>query len=402
MVRFWMMTWTVTCILVGLEVGPARAQTSAGLPVATDVRSHGVSQNQIDSLATLMRQAVAQKQVAGCSFLVAHQGQVVFRQAVGLADIEAKRPFTTEELLPIASVSKPVLASVLMALVDQGKLKLDDPVAKYLPEFRDVKVEGSAAAAGPMTIRQLLSHTAGFWGNQGITAEKRDLIRNFGRPLSEAVNRMSAYDLVYQPGTKFVYSGSGYCVAGRVAEVAVGQSLEEIAQEALFRPLGLKHTTYLPPLEVRQRIPAAYARQDGELRKQPSLAGRELRFILPGGSLFTTLDELAIFGQMHRNDGVYGGKRYLSQASVAEMRRLQSRQRGQRTYGLGWFRGNVADSGLAEEVFHGGALGAHLRIDRKRDVVCVFLVHQTAVQVQQLKNQLLQRVNAMFPVPKSD
>ena len=95
MVRFWMMTWTVTCILVGLEVGPARAQTSAGLPVATDVRSHGVSQNQIDSLATLMRQAVAQKQVAGCSFLVAHQGQVVFRQAVGLADIEAKRPFTT-------------------------------------------------------------------------------------------------------------------------------------------------------------------------------------------------------------------------------------------------------------------------------------------------------------------
>ena len=370
------------------------------MPVATDLRSHGVTQEQLKSLSEIMRQAVEQEQIAGGSFLVAHKGEIVFREAFGYADIESKRPFTTDELIPIASVSKPFLATVLMVLVEQGKLKLDDAVAKYLPEFKGIKVEGSQSPARPMTVRHLLSHTGGFWGNKGITPEKRDLIRNFGRPLEEAVKRMAEYDLLYEPGTKYTYSGSGYCVAGRVAEVALGQSLEEIALDALFRPLGLNRTTYLPSKEARKTVPTGYLRQKGKLQKQPSMAKiEELRFILPGGSLFTTLDELAVFGQMHLNDGVYDGKRILSEASVTEMRRLQSPERPRRTYGLGWFRGDVSESGLADLVFHGGALGAHFRIDRRREVVCVFLVHQTAVQVQDQKDKLIQQVYELFPVP---
>jgi len=372
----------------------------ARMPAATDLHAHGVTQNQIDSLADIMLQAVEKEEIAGGSFLVAHQGDIIFREAFGYADIESKRPFTTDELLPIASVSKPFMASVIMVLVDQGKLNLDDPVAKYLPEFKGKRVEGSQSPARPMTIRHLLSHTAGFWGNKGITPEKRDLIRNFERPLAEAVKGIAEYDLVYEPGTKWIYSGTGYCVAGRVAEVALGQSLEKIAQDVLFRPLGLNRTTFLPSKEARKTVPTAYLRQRGKLQKQPSMAEIDLRFILPGGSLFTTLDELAVFGQMHLNDGVYKGKRILSEASVTEMRRLQSPDRPARTYGLGWFRGDVSESGLADQVFHGGALGAHFRIDRRREVVCGFLVHQTAVQVQDLKNRLVEQVNEMFPVPK--
>ena len=116
-------------------------------------------------------------------------------------------------------------------------------------------------------------------------------------------------------------------MSGRVAEVALGQSLEEIAQEALFRPLDLNHTTFLPSKEVRRQCPRVSEKR-GKLQKQPSLAQiEELRFILPGGSLFTTLDDMAVFGQMHLNDGVYKGKRILSEASVTEMRRLQSPDR---------------------------------------------------------------------------
>ncbi|MHC4557525.1 MAG: serine hydrolase domain-containing protein, partial [Planctomycetota bacterium] len=311
---------------------------------------------------------------------------------------ESKRLFTTDELCMIASVSKPFLATVLMVLVEQGKVKLEDPVEKYLPEFQGIRVEGSKSPARPMTVRHLLSHTAGFWGNKGITPEKRDLIRNFERPLAEAVKGIAEYDLLYEPGTKFIYSGAGYCVAGRVAEVALDQSLEEIAQDALFRPLGLNRTTYMPSKEVRKTVPSRYLRQGGKLQKQPSMAEIDLRFILPGGSLFTTLDELAVFGQMHLNDGVYNGKRILSEASVAEMRRLQIPEERRRAYGLGWFRGDVSESGLADLVFHGGALGAHMRIDRRREVVCVFLVHQTGLQVLDQKNKLLQQVNEMFPV----
>tara|TARA_B100000085_G_scaffold116465_1_gene106022 strand:+ start:383 stop:1582 length:1200 start_codon:yes stop_codon:yes gene_type:complete len=367
------------------------------LPVTTDLHAHGLNEQQLDSLADIMQQAVDQQAIAGCSFLIVHRGEVVFREAFGFADVESERPFTTNELVPIASVSKPVLASVVMALVDQGKLTLDDPVEKYLPEFKDMKVKGGEPLTRRMTIRHLLSHTAGFWGNKGISAEKLDLIRNFQRPLGEAVSRMATYELEYQPGTKFVYSGSGFCVAGRVAEVVLNQSLEQIAQEVLFRPLGLSHTTYLPSKEIRKTVPTAYSRRSGGvLERQPSRTGGELLFILPGGSLFTTLDELAAFGVMHLEDGMCHEKQILSKKSIDEMRRFQSRQTATRRYGLGWFCDDIVDQGLADRVYHGGAMGAYLVVDRNRELVGAFLIHQPGQEVAGLKNNLLQHVGKLF------
>ena len=229
--------------------------TASGLIKAKDLKSHGITEEQLGSLAEFMSQAVKGKQVAGVSFVVVHKGEVVFREGFGYADIESRRPFTADELLPIASVSKPFMASVVMALVDQGKLKLDDPVEKYLPEFKGKRVQGRKQPAKPMTIRQLISHTAGFWGNKGITPEKMDLIRNFERPLNETIDLVAKYDLAYEPGTKWVYSGVGYCVLGRVVEVALGKSLEVISQETLFRPLGLSNTTFLPSRKCEKRCP---------------------------------------------------------------------------------------------------------------------------------------------------
>ena len=373
--------------------------TASGLIKAKVLQSHGITEEQLDSLAEIMSQAVKDKQVAGVSFVVVHKGEVVYREGFGYADIESRRPFTADELLPVASVSKPFMASVVMALVDQGKLKLDDLVEKYLPEFRGKRVQGRKQPAKPMTIRQLISHTGGFWGNKGITPEKMDLIRNFKRPLNETINLVAKYDLAYEPGTKWVYSGVGYCVLGRVLEVALGKSLEVISQETLFRPLGLSNTTFLPSKEMRKMVPTAYLRVGKQLKARSSLAEiDELRFILPGGSLFTNLDALAAFGQMHLNDGFYNGKRILSEASVIEMRKLQSSVRPGRTYGLGWFRDDVSELGLAGQTFHGGALGAHFRIDWRRQLVCAFLVHQNGPQVQPLKDKLVDQVNKMFPV----
>ena len=367
--------------------------------ILTAITACARAEEQLDSLVEIMNQAVTDKQVAGASFIVVHQGEVVFREGFGYADIESKRPFTADELLPIASVSKPFMASVVMALVDQRKLNLDDPVEKYLPAFKGKRVQGSESPAKPMTIRQLISHTGGFWGNKGISSEKMDLIRNFERPLDETIDLVAKYGLAYEPGTKWVYSGVGYCVLGRVVEVALGESLEVISQEALFRPMGLSNTTFLPSREMRKTVPTAYLREGRELKAKDSLAEIEdLRFILPGGSLFTNLDALAAFGQMHLNDGLYDGKRILSKESVAEMRKLQGPEKPSRTYGLGWFRDDVSDSGLAELTFHGGALGAHLRIDRRRELVCAFLVHQNGPQVKPLKDKLLDHVNKMFPV----
>ena len=369
-----------------------------GLPVTTDLDAHGLNQQQLDSLTGVLQQAVDQHAIAGCSFLIVHQGEIVFRKAFGFADIESKRAFTTNELVPVASVSKPFLASVVMALVDQGKLTLDDPVEKYLPDFKDMKVKGGKRPIHRMTIRHLLSHTAGFWGNKGISAEKLDLIRNLQRPLREAVSRMATYELECQPGTKFIYSGSGFCVAGRIAEVVCGQSLEEIAQEVLFQPLGLSHTTYLPSKEIRKTVPTAYSRQSGgDLKRQPSRTGGDLRFILPGGSLFTTLDELATFGVMHLENGILHDKQVLSRESIDEMWTLQSPQKVTRNYGLGWNCDDINDQGFADRVFHGGAMGAYLVVDRKRELVAAFLVYQPANQVAELRNRLIQNIKLLVP-----
>ncbi len=384
-------------LVVACSCGPYSLGRDVALPVSMDLSAHGLNQQQLDSLAGVLQQAVDQQAIAGCSFLIAHQGEVVFREAFGFADIESERAFTTNELVPIASVSKPVLASVVMALVDQGKLTLDDPVEKYLPEFKEMKVKGGEHLAHQMTIRHLLSHTAGFWGNKGISAEKLDLIRNFQRPLGEAVSRMATYELECQPGKKFIYSGSGFCVAGRVAEVARGQSLEEIAQEVLFQPLGFSRTTYLPSKEIRTTVPTAYSRQSGGvLERQLSRTGGELRFILPGGSLFTTLDELAAFGVMHLENGMCHDKQVLSRESIDEMRRLQSRPRATRRYGLGWNRDDMNDQGLADRVFHGGAMGSYLVVDWRRELVGAFLIHQPGQEVAGLRNNLLQHVGKLF------
>ncbi len=389
---FFTVAWSCGFYSIGLG-------QEGALPVTTDLHAHGLNQQQLDSLADIMQHAVDQQAIAGCSFLIAHRGEIVFREAFGFADIELERAFTTNELVPIASVSKPVLASVVMALVDQGKLTLDDPVEKYLPEFKDMKVKGGKPLARRMTIRHLLSHTAGFWGNKGISAEKLDLIRNFQRPLGEAVSRMATYELEYQPGTKFVYSGSGFCVAGRVAEVVLNQSLERIAQEVLFQPLGLSRTTYLPSKEIRKTVPTAYSRQSGGvLERQPSRTGEELRFILPGGSLFTTLDELATFGVMHLENGVCHDKQVLSRESIDEMRTLQLPQKVTRRYGLGWNCDDIDNQDLADRVFHGGAMGAYLVVDRKRELVGAFLIHQPGQEVAGLRNKLSQQVGKLFRV----
>ena len=335
------------------------------LPVAKDLSSHGVTQAQLDGLDAIMHRAIEKGTVTGCYYLVAHKGEVVYRKAHGA--------FKTDEQVLLASVSKPFAASVIMALAEQGKLDLEDPVERYLPEFKGIRVKGSQSPARPMTIRHLLSHMAGFWGNKKISREKMALIRDFSQTLEESVKGAAKYELISEPGTKWTYSGIGYCVAGRVAESALGdQSFEEVAQDALFRPLGMNDTSFAPTPE------------------RP--------FILVGGSLRSTLDDMAVFGQMHLDDGVYNGKRYLSKASVTDQRRLQIPEERFRAPGLGWHRGFPNEDGLADLLMISGATGPNFRVDRRRQTVTVFLVRSNLRNVLKIFSDLNQHVEQMLPI----
>jgi CubicO group peptidase (beta-lactamase class C family) len=214
---------------------------------------------------------------------------------------------------------------------------------------------------------------AGFWGNKGITPEKIGLIRDFSQTLEESVKGAAHYELISEPGTKWTYSGIGYCVAGRVAEAALGdQSFEKVAQDALFRPLGMNDTTFAPTPE------------------RP--------FILVGGSLRSTLDDMAVFGQMHLNDGEYNGKQYLSKASVTDQRRLQIPEERFRAPGLGWHRGFPDEDGQAGLLMISGATGPNFQVDRRRQTVTVFLVRSNLQNVLKIFNSLNQHVEQMFPV----
>jgi len=351
----------LTCLAVSLPVFGAEVN----LPDATDLSSHGITEADLSGLDKIMTDFINKGTIKGCSFLVAHKGEVVYRRAHG--------KFTTDERVPLASVSKPFAASVIMALAEQGKLDLEDPVEKYLPEFKGIRAKGSETPARPMTIRHVLSHMAGFWGNKGISREKIGLIRDFRQTLEESVLGAAQYELISEPGTKWTYSGIGYCVAGRVAEAALGnQSFEKVAQDALFRPMGMNDTTFAPTPE------------------RP--------FILVGGSLRSTLDDMAVFGQMHLNDGVYNGKQILSKASVTEQRRLQIPEERFRAPGLGWHRGFPDENGLADLVFISGASGPRFQVDRRRKTVTVFLVRTSLQKVVPLFTDLNLHVEQMFSV----
>ena len=335
------------------------------LPDATDLESHGVTQEQLNGLDAIMLKAIEEGTIEGCSFLVAHQGAVVYRKAHG--------ELTTDERVLLASVSKPFAASVIMALAEQGKLDLEDPVEKYLPEFKGIRVKGSNKPARPMTIRQTLSHMAGFWGNKGITPEKMALIRDFSQTLEESVLGASKYELIHEPGSKWTYSGIGYCVAGRVAEAALGdQSFEQVSQDALFRPMGMNNTTFEPTPE------------------NP--------FILVGGSLRSTLDDMAVFGQMHLNDGEYNGKQFLSVESVTDQRRLQIPEERFRAPGLGWHRAFPDENGEAGLLMISGATGPRLEVDRRRQTVTAFLVRSELRKVVKIFEDLNQHVGKIFPL----
>ena len=363
--RSWQPSRTWMLLLAHLAVCLPAFSAEVNLPVAKDLSSHGATQTQLNGLDAIMLRAIEKGTVTGCSYLVAHKGEIVYRKAHGA--------FTTDEQVLLASVSKPFAASVIMALAEQGKLDLEDPVEKYLPEFKGICVKGSKSPAQPMTLRHTLSHMAGFWGNKKITPEKMALIRDFSQTLEESVKGAAQYELISEPGTKWTYSGIGYCVAGRVAEAALGdQSFEKVSQDALFHPMGMNNTTFEPTSE------------------RP--------FILVGGSLRSTLDDMAVFGQMHLNDGEYNGKQYLSRESVTDQRRLQIPEERFRAPGLGWHRGFPDEDGLADLVFISGATGPRFQVDRRRQTVTVFLVRTSLQKVVPLFTDLNQHVEKIFPV----
>ncbi|MFO0877711.1 MAG: serine hydrolase domain-containing protein [Gemmataceae bacterium] len=312
--------------------------------------------------------------LAGAVVLVSDKERTLAVEAVGFADVGGKRPMKPDALFWIASQSKPITAAALMILVDEGKVKLDDPVTKYLPEFKQQKIAVKTATGTKleqpkqvMTVRHLLSHTSGM---PFASAKEKPTLD--GLTLKDAVQSYADTPLVTEPGTKFQYANTGINTAGRIIEVVSGMPYEEFLTKHLFEPLGMKDTTFWPNKEQLARLAKVYrpAKGSGDLEETKIAQLRyplddRTRQPMPGGGLFSTADDVAAFCRMVLNGGKVGEKRILSEAAVKEMTTKQTGKLPE-NYGLGWSAGPAFG--------HGGALATNMTIDPKSGLITIFLV----------------------------
>ncbi len=315
--------------------------------------------------------------LAGAVMLVAGKDRVLELTAVGYSDVAAKEPMRSNNIFWIASESKPITATALMMLVDEGKVRLDDPVAKYLPEFGDpwVKVNPTddhvelRRPRHAITVREILSHTSGLPFASAMEQPTLDLL-----PLRVAVRSYGMTPLNCEPGTKYDYSNAGINAAGRIIEVVSGRPYEQFLSERLFRSLGMKDTTFRPNKRQLARLVKTYkpdaantGLQETQITQLKYPLDDPSRYPFPAGGFFSTATDMCHFGQMILNGGNFAGKRLVSEESVQEMTQKQTGKDVPDTYGLGW--------GVGEDTFgHGGANSTNLSIHPKPGLVLIWMV----------------------------
>jgi CubicO group peptidase (beta-lactamase class C family) len=344
------------------------------------------------SVSSSLQPFVDRHVLAGAVTLVASPEKVLSLEAVGFADIAAHKPMKTDALFWIASQSKPMTATALMMLVDEGKVALNDAVEKYLPEFKGqmLAVEKDQdhvllnKPTRPITVRDVLSHTSGL----PFMSRAEHKIDTY--PLQVSVMSYAMTPLNNQPGAHYDYSNAGINTAGRIIEVVSGMPYEKFMEQRLFKPLGMKDTTFRPTESQIKRVAKSYkpnATKDGleeTLIDQLTypLSNRQ-RGVCPAGGYFSTASDLSLFCRMILNGGTLDGKKYLSAASVREMTstqtgRLQDKDNGESGYGLGWSTTRKTplnpDVAVPGGCGHGGAYATHFWIDPGQRLITIFMV----------------------------
>ena len=323
---------------------------------------------------------VASHSLAGAVTLVATKDKVLSVETVGFMDVAAQKPMQADAMFWIASMSKAMTAAAFMILVDEGKVRLDDPVEKYLPEFKELWVADETdkdhlllrRPAHAITPREILSHTSGLPFKSGIEQPALDQV-----PLRVAVLSHTIAPLLFQPGTQYKYSNAGINTAGRIVEVVSGMSYEEFMEKRLFAPLGMKDTTFWPSDEQVARLAKSYKPNDAknDLVEIPiaqltyPLPDRR-RQPMPGGGLFSTASDTAKFCQMLLNRGTAGDRRILSEAAVKTMTSRQTAESIKENYGFGLT--------LTASTFgHGGAEATNMTVDTALGLITVFMVQHS-------------------------
>ena len=362
----------------------------------------GLSSERLARFADYTNAMVESGKIPGATIAVSRFGKLAYFETIGWADIEKRKPTQTDTLYRLHSMTKPLFAVATMTLVEEGRLGIQEPISKYIPEFADVKVLAGGTADAPELedpksapkVGQLLSQTAGIAIGADVYAEQtiaeiylRAPIYE-GNPTAEAVaQRIARLPLAGHPGEIFVY-GLSFDVLGRVLEVASGQSLDDFISERLLDPLGMEDTFFVVPDEKMNRFSSYYQiKGPGSLqavtrtdRWQPGS-----RFLSPNGGLISTVSDYLRFSQMMLNGGELDGARIVSRKTIDlitsvvvendESTFLQTATPGY-GYALGVaVREDLAAAGLPGtlgEYFWGGAADTYFFIDPTEQLIGLF------------------------------
>jgi CubicO group peptidase (beta-lactamase class C family) len=390
-------------MLSSLLRGVTAASLLALLPLAAGAQtaspaSAAFSGERLKRVDGLIERMMAAGEITGAVTLVARDGKIVYLQAQGVMDAESGKPMQKDSFFRMASMTKPVAATALLMLVEEGKVRLNDPVSKYLPSYRNLQVAvprpprpGAAnyyavPAEREITLLDLLTHTSGVMsGPNGNSGGQASFARRHEIGLKWVDNLGTESVLEFQPGTRWAYSPvAGLDICNRVVEIVTGKPFNEFIQERLFRPLGMKETVYWPSAAQRERLVTAYTLSNGKLTKNPDPDSMSSpAYFSGGGGLMSTAESYARFAMMLANGGELNGVRILSPATVRLMGSqiipdtLPGRRPGE-GYGLGvrHINDRAARRTLISDDSFGwsGAYGTHFWVDPSKKLTAILMV----------------------------
>jgi len=351
------------------------------------------------SIAASQEAFVKDGQLAGAVTLLWQDGKVISHEAVGLQDIASQTPMAKDSLFWIASMTKPITALAVMMLQDEGKLSIEDTVAKHLPEFKGqmlLKEKTDAQTvlvrpARPVTIKDLLTHTSGLVGNSPLDGDAIDVLT-----LKEAVITYALSPLQFEPGSKWSYCNPGINTLGRIVEVVSGEEYAEFLEKRLFKPLGMKDTTFWPNKKELSRLATSYKpTADGKGLEVATIKyltppfSDKKRTPLAAGGLFSTAEDLLKLYSMHMNGGEADGRRYISAASLKLMTQSHTGDlKAGFTEGMGMglgFQVVVNPTGITLLLSpgtygHGGAHGTQGWMDPVKKTIHILLIQRAGLK----------------------
>jgi len=383
--------------------------TAASLPTSPKPEDLGLSAERLQHIHQMIQRHIDAGEITGAVTLVARKGQIAWVDAAGVMDLDTKAPMKRDSLFRMASMTKPVIGTAMMMMVEEGKVSVTDPVSKFIPEFRNLKVGilqspgGRGAGAAPpkyytvpadreLTVKELLTHTSGLVAGPMGQAAVAPLRRKPEETLADFIPRLAQTPLEFQPGTHWMYSASdGFDPLGLIIERASGQPLNVFLKQRIFDPLDMPDTHHYPTEAQLSRLVSVYQQRDKTLVKTPleaSLSMSSKVYFASGGGLISSVDDYSHFAQMLANGGEFNGHRLLSPRTVKYMGSvhipytLPGRTPGE-AFGLTVRVIQDANAGeirISDGSFGwSGVYGTHFWVDPKEEIVAVMMC-QTSVR----------------------